>query len=69
MKEFVSFMEELCSLLREVSQPFRPFPSVGRQLLNLEEEIRHCQPPFEDRNVSERWRVGGSELCREAAPH
>ena len=54
IKEFVSFMEELCSLLREVSRPFRPFPSVGRQLLNLEEEIRHCQPPFEDRNVSER---------------
>ena len=49
-------MKDLSSLLREVSRPFRPFPSVERQLVNLEEELRICQLPFDDKNVRERGR-------------
>lgn len=58
VRELASFMKELCDLVQETSQAFQPFPSVERELINLEEEIRHCQLPFEEKNVRGReWEV------------
>jgi hypothetical protein len=55
LEDVAEYVKDLSSLLREVSRPFRPFPSVERQLVNLEEELRICQLPFDDKNFE--WSV------------
>ena len=55
LEDVVSYIEDLSSLLREVSRPFQPIPSVKKQLVNLQEELRRCQPPFEDKDFE--WSV------------
>ena len=42
--------------MEEAALSFQPFPSVDRQLINLEEEIRLCQLPFEEKNVRRKGR-------------
>ena len=43
-----------------MSRPFQPLPSVERQLINLEEKLRKCQLPCDEKNVRD-GRRGGEE--------
>ena len=61
---FLSFLRELRAVLRDGSRPFQPVPSVDRELLNLEEEIRHCLPPMDKSNVREGGGGGGGRRGR-----
>ncbi|CAI8035415.1 hypothetical protein GBAR_LOCUS19881 [Geodia barretti] len=68
LEDVAKYLEDLSSLLREVSRPFRPFPSVERQLVNLEEELRRCQLPFDDKNVRGKERSRGTDLIADPKP-